>query len=182
MTPSLIAGAFTGQQNRPVCNPLSNTGFTYIDCKSKKVAPCRPPGTAFDYTTRKCLPMAAASQCPTFMCPVTGGAALSCLYGTCGKPGNVTIPLPVSDSFRIICPVYQGGKTFQFNVACPAPPERFPYVWFVDWDEVRSLQSRSISFSHPQSLRPLPTTARTPSAMQTSSLLRRRHMHLSLLG
>lgn len=139
VTPALITGACTGQGSLPVCNPLSTSGMTYIDCKGKKVASCRS-GTVFDYVSRKCLRPNVASKCPSYMCPVTGGAALGRPYGTFGQTGNLTLRLPTRDSFRVICPVNghcQGGMTFQVNVACPAPPERYPYVWMIDWDTVR---------------------------------------------
>jgi hypothetical protein len=135
---SMLASACQGQEHRKVCHPFHTS--KYIKCgRSPNVASCKH-GKLFDYTARACKEMTVAKPCPQYMCPASNGAAiLEPPYGHFGQPGNVTLNLTKADNFRVFCPINGhclGGLMFDVEVSCPAPPDRYPYTFMVDWEEV----------------------------------------------
>lgn len=142
-TPALLAAACLNQGTRNVCHPMTlqmstMSGKDYIQCGSTPMAKKCAGGNVFDYVKRSCVASAVAKPCPTWFCPAGRGPALGRPAGMFGAPGNMTINLTKKETFTVQCPIdghCLSGMVFNIISDCPAPADRTPYTFYVDFEE-----------------------------------------------
>jgi len=137
VTPDILTAACKGQGSLRVCHPFGKK-TAYIQCGVKAAVKSCKQGLLFDYVTRSCLAKALARPCSFWHCPSGGGAALSRPIGTFGQPGNATLQLTKAESFYVLCPVNghcMAGMLFKVKVECPAPPDRYPMKFDINFVE-----------------------------------------------